>query len=315
MASQVSTSINAERCTGCGLCVSVCPADTLALRDGKAWVVGSHSLACGHCAAICPVGAVTVGEIDPASLAFATLALDRHCWLAPGDFDPAALVSLMASRRSCRNYSDRPVSRELFDDLVKIGATAPSGTNSQRWTFTVLDSRAQVLALGQLIADFFARLNRRAANPLLRNLLAVAGKPALRDYFHRHHQSVAVALKAWREEGHDLLFHGATGVILVGSRSGASCPQEDALLATQNILLAAHAMGLGTCLIGYVVEALRRDGPSRRLLQLAVDEPIYAVIALGYPREPYLRLTGRKKTVVRYPLAGAAGRAGGGAGS
>ncbi|MDH5297820.1 MAG: nitroreductase family protein, partial [Desulfobulbaceae bacterium] len=297
----VATTIDGERCLGCGLCLSVCPADTLSLRQGRAVVSGSHCLACGHCVAICPVGAVTVADIDPSSLSFASFTLDRDRWLAPGAFDLGALVSLMASRRSCRSYSHRPVARELLEDLIKIGVTAPSGTNSQRWTFTVLASRTEVAALGEGIAGFFGRLNRLAANPLLRNLAALFGRPALGDYHRRHYQSVEAALAAWRRDGRDLLFHGATAAILVGSRPGASCPREDALLATQNILLAAHAMGLGSCLIGYAVEALARDRASRRRLNLPDDEPIHAVIALGYPCEPYLRLTGRKRALVRYP--------------
>ena len=42
-------------------------------------------------------------------------------------------------------------------------------------------------------------------------------------------------------------------VRFVATAPGASSPKEDALLASQNILLAAHAMGLGTCLIGFAV--------------------------------------------------------------
>ena len=48
----------------------------------------------------------------------------------------------------------------------------------------------------------------------------------------------------WEQNGRDLLFHGATAVIVVASKPGGSNPKEDALLATQNILLAAHSMGL-----------------------------------------------------------------------
>ena len=48
----------------------------------------------------------------------------------------------------------------------------------------------------------------------------------------------------------DQLFHGSTAAILTGSNPGVSCPAEDAPLATQNILLAAHSIGLGSCLIG-----------------------------------------------------------------
>ena len=300
MASPVTTTIDQELCTGCGLCVTVCPADTIAMIGGKARVTGEHSLTCGHCAAICPAGAVRVGEIDPDSLHFATFSVEPD-WLPPGGVAVAELVRLMASRRSCRNYRETPVTREILADLVKIGATAPSGTNSQRWTFTVLAERAEVTALGNRIALYFERLNRLAANPLLRLLTRMIGKPALADYHRNHYHSVQKSLREWCEDGCDRLFHGATAVILVGSRPGASCPAEDALLATQNILLGAHAMGLGSCLIGFAAAALARDARCRELLQLPDDEPVYAVIGLGYPKEPYLRLTGRKKPLVRFP--------------
>ena len=89
------------------------------------------------------------------------------------------LVRLMASRRSCRNYTNRPVDRDVLDDLIKIGITAPSGTNSQLWTFTVLPTRKAVVALGERCAVFFDRLNRMSENRYLRGFLKLIGKPEL----------------------------------------------------------------------------------------------------------------------------------------
>jgi nitroreductase len=85
---------------------------------------------------------------------------------------------------------------------------------------------------------------------------------------------------------------------------GGSNPKEDALLATQNILLAAHSMGLGTCLVGFAVEAIRYDQTIKHFLKIPNVEKVYAVIAVGYPDEEYQGLTGRKKVVMRYFEAG-----------
>ena len=295
---QVTTVIDPERCTGCGLCVDVCPDQTISMRDDKAVVTGKVSMQCGHCAAICPVEAITVGAIDPAAQEFTTFQVDDR-WVEYGKSDIRQLVQLMRSRRSCRNYQTRKVPRELLEDLVKVAITAPSGTNSQKWSFTLLPDRSAVLALGEMIGQYFRQLNKLARKTLLRKALKAIGKPGLDDYYHRHAETVAEALQEWDQTGRDRLFHGAPAVIVVGSRPGASCPAEDALLASQNLLLGAHCMGLGTCLVGFAVSALQQDPKIKSGLGIPADEKIYAVIAVGYPDKIYQRAAGRKMPTVR----------------
>ncbi|HSO20733.1 MAG TPA: nitroreductase family protein [Desulfosarcina sp.] len=295
----VTTVIDAERCIGCGLCVMVCPKETLSLRDGKAVVTGGESLNCAHCAAVCPTAAIRVEAVDPAPECFQTFAVDPR-WQAHGRFDTAALVNLMASRRSCRSYADRPVDSALLEDLVKIGITAPSGSNCQPWTFTLLPDRASVDRLGRRVGDFFRKTNRMAEKRWLRTLLKWMGRPELDSYFREHYGTVERGLAAWDRGERDLLFHGAAAVIVVAADRAASCPAEDALLAAGNMLLAAHAMGLGTCLIGFVIEAMRRDRSIVRMLGIPDHETPQAVIAVGWPDETYHRIAGRKPAVIRY---------------
>ncbi len=295
----VTTRIDTDRCNGCGRCIPVCPAGTISLKNNKAEVSGSQSLSCDHCAAACPQKAVQVAAICPEASNFQTFSDDNR-WLPFGQFDISSLVRLMRSRRSCRNYSAQPIDRRQLEDLIKIGATAPSGTNCQPWAFTLLPSRQEVLRLGNRIAAFFQRLNRLAGNTFLRRFLKLLGNKTLDRYYHEFYESVAEGLSQWQQNGLDLLFHGAPAVIVVSARPGASCPQEDALLATQNILLAAHCLGLGTCLIGFAVEAMKRDRSIQHAISIPADETVYAVIALGHPAESYCRVAGRKPVVFRY---------------
>jgi nitroreductase len=245
------------------------------------------------------VEAVRVKYIDEEMSQYKTFTTEKD-WLPPGKYDTALLVQLMASRRSCRKFTDRPVKRAILEDLVKIGITAPSGTNSQSWTFTILPARKAVTAFAERVASFFGRLNKTAEKTPLRLLLKLTGNGELDAYYRGYYRKVKEALEEWYGSGKDRLFHGSTAVMIIGSKPGATCPAEDSLLATQNILLAAHSMGLGSCLVGFAVSAMKKDPSIQRSLGIPEEEEVHAVIALGYPDEVYQRIAGRKNVTPRY---------------
>jgi len=284
--------IDVNLCNGCGLCVSVCPDQTIELVADRAEISGANCILCGHCQAACPQGAISISAITT-RLGLSHVK-EKLTVIQPGEYDCAKLVQLMRSRRSCRNFRSTAIKLSLLTDLVKIGTTAPSGTNSQAWNFTLLASRQEVTYLGDLTANFFKDLNSKAANPVYRLLSHIFMGGTLNRYYHRYYQSVAKSLQEYEQQGIDRLFHGAPAAILITVRDSASCPTEDALLASQNILLAAHALGLGSCLIGFAVEAMRRRKSIKRCLDIDDKEEIYAVIALGYPDEHYDCVAGRK---------------------
>ncbi len=300
MNSTVTTRIDPDACIGCGRCVDVCPAGTISMQEGRGVVTGTYSMNCGHCEAVCPAEAVTVASLEHPFFLSSAAVDDR--WLPHGEYDTGQLVRLMRSRRSCRNFEKKAIDRRLLEDLVRIGTTAPSGTNSQSWTFTVLAGRREVETLGAEVAGFFRKLNRTAAKPWLRLMAKIFARDRLGEYYRRYYKTVQEGLELWEREGVDTLFHGAAAVILVGGRKSASSPREDALLASQNILLAAHSLGLGSCMIGFAVAAINRDTKIQRLLEITTAESVHAAIALGYPAECYEKAAFRKKVPIRYPL-------------
>jgi nitroreductase/NAD-dependent dihydropyrimidine dehydrogenase PreA subunit len=291
--------IDPDLCTGCGACLDVCPSRTISLVDDVATVTGTESMRCGHCEAVCAEEAITSSGPEEGARAFRSFAFDPR-WLPPEEADLGDLVRLMASRRSCRSYTDEPVPRDQLEDLVRAGITAPSGTNSQAWTFTLLPDRAAMVALGEGVLGFYEHLDRLAGSWLLRTALAWVGRPELKRYHEGYRETIRGAIREYREEGCDRLWHGATAGIVVGSGPGASCGAEDALLATQNILLAAHAMGLGTCLIGFAVVAMQRDRSISAGLGIPPEEEVHAVIALGNTAERYVHSAGRRVPVMRW---------------
>lgn len=50
------------------------------------------------------------------------------------------LLEFMDKRRSVRDFSDRPVSRELMEKLILTASSAPSGAHKQPWTFCLVQN-------------------------------------------------------------------------------------------------------------------------------------------------------------------------------
>ncbi len=50
------------------------------------------------------------------------------------------LLEVLSSRRSIREFSDRPVPKSVIESLIMTASTAPSGANKQPWTFCAVSS-------------------------------------------------------------------------------------------------------------------------------------------------------------------------------
>ncbi len=293
------TTIDEPLCNGCTLCVTACPADIFTMVGKVARATGptDRCIHCDHCAAICPTAAVRVATVSDEAVALSTIPTPDPPAERPS---PASLVRLMRDRRSCRMYRDKPVDRAVLEDLVRIGITAPNGTNSQVWTFTLLPTRHAMLRFGELTARFFKQLNFAVRLPPVRLASRIFAGDALGQYYRENYERVREALDDYDRTGRDLLFHGAPAGIFIGAKPGGTTPREDALLAAQNIVLAAEAMGLGTCLVGYAVEAMANDPRIKREIGIPAEERVYAAIAIGHPKAPWKRPAGRRAVTPRY---------------
>jgi len=52
----------------------------------------------------------------------------------------ASFVQWMDKRRTCRDFSDKPVPREVIENIILAASTAPSGAHKQPWTFCAVSN-------------------------------------------------------------------------------------------------------------------------------------------------------------------------------
>jgi nitroreductase len=247
---------------------------------------------------MCPEAAISVPDIDDGMSELSTINLDNR-WLGYGDCDISQLVRVMASRRSCRSFLEKPVEHSLLEDLVKIGAMAPSATNRQSWTFTILPARSSIIPLVNPVCMFYERLNELVSKAWFRLAMTVLRRDAIDFYYRAYLPYLEEKIEFWRNRGQDKFFYEVPAAIMVGSSRDGILVKEDALLATQNMLLAAHGMGLGTCLLGLVAGAMQRKPEIARKAGIPAGESLHTVIAVGYSDQIYRKPAGRKKAEIR----------------
>lgn len=283
-----SIRIDDQLCTGCGQCVEVCLGKILAQENGEVRAVRSEWCSqCGHCTAICPVGAIAVGEDRPVPFS-----------AAPG-VTPDQMLDAIRARRSIRHYRPEPVGRELLDRLIEAARYAPTGSNMQSTCFTVITNPAK---MEQIRKGVLAGLEARVQ--LLESLAEAhekEGKPipeehrvrfAVRD---RYRNMLDMA-----KTGQDVLFHGAPAAVLVHGDPVGITPKDDADLMAMCMLLMAHSMGLGTCLLGLLTAAMAGDPKLRALAELPEGHQVLTSFVVGRPRLEFQRAPGRKPARVRW---------------
>lgn len=107
----------------------------------------------------------------------------------PG-LDPAAAEALLTTTRTVRRRLDftRPVPRDTVLDCVRIAAQAPSGGNSQRWHWILVDDPHRIARLAELYRDTYHEhlAQRSGSRPLDPGTAAVkASSDYLAEHLHR----------------------------------------------------------------------------------------------------------------------------------
>ena len=156
------------------------------------------------------------------------------------------LMDAVRERRSIRKYEDREVPEEALTILLEAVRFAPSWTNCQCWDIVVVRDQATRLKLQETVAPKNPAVKAVAAAPVV---LAVCGRKGVSGYYGGN---------ASTKFGDWYMF--------------------DLGIATQNLCLAAHAMGLGTVVVG-----LLDHDRAGKVLNVPDTHDLVALVPLGYP--------------------------------
>ena len=188
-------------------------------------------------------------------------------------------------RRSVRLYKKAQVPEFMVKRILEAGRFAPSAGNCQPWKFVVVREPEIIDGITETVIGicktFRAVLDyRRPGFSWLR--------PLAKAFIRLRHSDLhpvpfgAINLIADRRLG---LYHGAPTVVFIFKDvRGVSSPELDCGIAGQNMVLAAHSMGLGTCWVGFAKLAFERTDEWRRRLNIEYPYKFGSSLAIGWPR-------------------------------
>ncbi len=280
-----------EKCTGCGSCAAVCPENIIGITGGRAALLYPEScLNCYHCVAICPEEAVSCGEfpID----AFKPVSGIKGA-------SPVAVKNLLMQRRSIREFKNRPVSRELLDELVEVASHAPTGHNAQDVELSIITDRELIDRLDARVLKSLDKLISLAGSPVGEKVVTTfAGKKMAKSLAG----SSASIKRFMNSEGNARLhvFRGAPVLIVAHSSPAALTGKDDCVIALSHAMLAAQAHGLGATWIGYLVGIAHFDPSIKKPLGVPILNSLNAAMIVGWPKYKYKRIIPRQKLRVRH---------------
>jgi nitroreductase len=181
--------------------------------------------------------------------------------------DEEIVLRALRERRSIRKFTDAPVDTALIRRIVEAATWAPSAGNHQDWEFGVVAS---------------SDLKHRMVKAVRKHWDKVAtnqdsGSSEILQSYSEHFSwfdaaPVVIVVSARRPKAVIEHLMGADAVPIAGKTVSAA-------MAAQNLMLAAHACGLGSCCLTGPVGAAKSLS---EIIGLSAKQQLVCLIALGY---------------------------------
>ena len=182
------------------------------------------------------------------------------------------IFETILARRSVRSYKARRVDRTTISILLEAAVRAPTAIHQEPWAFVIIQDKQLLRSLSD------------QAKPLF---VAEAQEKGLEQAGH------SFDIFSYPDFN---VFYDASTLILICGKTTAPSYAADCWLAAENLMLAACAMGLGTCVIGSALHAL--NTPETKIkLNIPEKYCVVAPIVVGFPDDENTQVL-RKNPVI-----------------
>lgn len=190
------------------------------------------------------------------------------------------LFEAIRDRKSIRRFRQQPVPDADIRRILDAGRLAPSANNTQPWSFLVIRDKAVMERMAAAVREMIDRMVPHAENEKQAQRLT-AYKNSYYVFFEQAPVVIAVFLEGY-DAGTDRLL-AKMGYAAEDIRRLRPLPGlQSVSAAIQNMLLAAHALGYGSCWMTGPLVAQEEFG---RILGYGKEKFVAALLPLGIPDE------------------------------
>jgi len=168
------------------------------------------------------------------------------------------IFETILARRSVRSYQGGDLDRNSVSTLLEAAVRAPTAVHEEPWAFAIVQNRQLLHRLSDRAKPLFAEEMRRAGVERTSHAFEAFTNPDLN------------------------IFHDAGTLIVICAKPIGPFVSADCWLAAENLMLAACAMGLGTCVIGSALPALNIP-EIKTELSIPAEYSAVAPIIVGHP--------------------------------
>jgi nitroreductase len=185
------------------------------------------------------------------------------------------VMDAIHERQSVRSYSPKRVDRATLRTLLEAAVRAPTAVHEEPWAFVIVQDSALLKSLSDRAKTIFAAEAEHAHPDQARHLLDILAKPGFN------------------------IFYDAGTLIIICSKAKGAFVTADCWLAAENLMLAAYAMGLGSCVIGFAVPALNT---AKIKTELGIPPECVAIapIIVGVPSGETPRTTRKEPEILAW---------------
>lgn len=269
-------SLSKDKCVKCGRCLQLMKEYCISEKDGYPVFNKDLCNTCQKCVSICPSQAILVNN---------TLAVKIDTSKRIPSYEE--LTNLLERRRSIKKFSRAVIEEDKIEKIISGGLYAPN--QNKNISVTVITDKRLISEINREAISFV----RKIYNMLFKNYLTRRFICLFADDIEVIKIKMEYDLK--REK---VVKENTQALIVLSGNSRVPVTETSAHHMLSFMIITAESLGVGNCLMDSLLHTLNTDSKLKK--QLAINEKILGVLALGYSAEDILNIPKGYKAKVKY---------------